>query len=93
MVYVLDKSDRLCGVTYIDWTKSYSKIPKATCEMLEGQCGGLEIDFNCGKPNDKYPERVISMSCEGKGKSEIIAQLKSLYDTADEPIVEFGTGE
>lgn len=93
MVYILDKSDRLCGVTYIDWTKTYSKIPKATCEMLEGQCGGLEIDFHCGKPDDKSPEKVIEMSCVGKGKSEIITQLKSLYNTADEPIVEFDTGE
>lgn len=38
MVYKLDDADKLCGVTYIDWSKKYSKIPKATCEMIQPKC-------------------------------------------------------
>lgn len=38
MVYKLDDADKLCGVTYIDWSKKYSKIPKATCETIKQQC-------------------------------------------------------
>ena len=53
MVYVLDKADRLCGVSYIDWSKRYSQIPKATCEQLEGQCDGIQIDFDCSLDNGK----------------------------------------
>lgn len=47
MVYKLDESDKLCGVTYIDWSKKYSKIPKATCEMIQPKCssgGGGSYD-------------------------------------------------
>lgn len=38
MVYKLDDADKFCGVTYIDWSKKYSKIPKATCETIKQQC-------------------------------------------------------
>lgn len=38
MVYKLDDADKLCGVTYIDWSKKYSPIPKATCEMIQPKC-------------------------------------------------------
>lgn len=38
MVYKLDDADKLCGVTYIDWSKKYSKIPKATCETIQPKC-------------------------------------------------------
>lgn len=38
MVYKLDDADKLCGVNYIDWSKKYSKIPKATCEMIQPKC-------------------------------------------------------
>lgn len=46
MVYKLDDADKLCGVTYIDWSKKYSKIPKATCETIKQQCssGGGSSD-------------------------------------------------
>lgn len=47
MVYKLDEADKLCGVTYIDWSKKYSKIPKATCEMIQPKCssgGGGSYD-------------------------------------------------
>ena len=53
MVYKLDEADKLCGVTYIDWSKKYSPIPKATCEMLKQQCGS-------GEGSDTTPE----LSCE-----------------------------
>ena len=38
MVYKLDDADKLCGVTYIDWSKKYSPIPKATCDTIKQQC-------------------------------------------------------
>lgn len=47
MVYKLDDADKLCGVTYIDWSKKYSKIPKATCETIHPKCssgGGGSYD-------------------------------------------------
>lgn len=47
MVYKLDDADKLCGVNYIDWSKKYSKIPKATCEMIQPKCssgGGGSYD-------------------------------------------------
>lgn len=52
MVYKLDNADKLCGVTYIDWSKKYSKIPKATCETIKQKCssGGYyddAVDLNC----------------------------------------------
>lgn len=54
MVYKLDDADKLCGITYIDWSKKYSKIPKATCETIKQQCssggGGSSddaLDLSC----------------------------------------------
>lgn len=54
MVYKLDDADKLCGVTYIDWSKKYSPIPKATCETIKQQCssggGGSSddaLDLSC----------------------------------------------
>lgn len=54
MVYKLDDADKLCGVTYIDWSKKYSPIPKATCETIKQQCssggGGSSddaVDLSC----------------------------------------------
>lgn len=38
MVYKLDKADQRCDVTYVDWSKKYSPIPKATCEMIQPKC-------------------------------------------------------
>lgn len=103
MVYVLDKADRLCGVSYIDWSKRYSQIPKATCEQLEGQCDGIQIDFDCsldnGKGNGVTPtptpipeEKVIDMACVGKGKEDIIEDLKKLTEDGEDPILEIETG-
>lgn len=103
MVYVLDKADRLCGVSYIDWSKRYSQIPKATCEQLEGQCDGIQIDFDCsldnGKGNGVTPtptpipeEKVIDMTCVGKGKEDIIEDLKKLTKDGEDPILEIETG-
>lgn len=102
MVYVLDKADRLCGVSYIDWSKRYSQIPKATCEQLEGQCDGIQIDFDCsldnGKGNGVTPtptpipeEKVIDMACVGKGKEDIIEDLKKLAKDGEDPILEIET--
>ena len=103
MVYVLDKADRLCGVSYIDWSKRYSQIPKATCEQLDGQCDGIQIDFDCsldnGKGNGVTPtptpipeEKVIDMACVGKGKEDIIKDLKKLAEDVEDPILEIETG-
>lgn len=54
MVYKLDDADKLCGVTYIDWSKKYSPIPKATCETIKPKCssggGGSSddaLDLSC----------------------------------------------
>lgn len=54
MVYKLDDADKLCGVTYINWSKKYSPIPKATCETIKQQCssggGGSSddaLDLSC----------------------------------------------
>lgn len=47
MVYTLDKADQRCDVTYVDWSKKYSPIPKATCEMIQPKCssgGGGSYD-------------------------------------------------
>lgn len=47
MVYKLDKADQRCDVTYVDWSKKYSPIPKATCDMIQPKCssgGGSYID-------------------------------------------------
>lgn len=47
MVYTLDKADQRCDVTYVDWSKRYSPIPKATCEMIQPKCssgGGGSYD-------------------------------------------------
>lgn len=103
MVYVLDKADRLCGVSYIDWSKRYSQIPKATCEQLDGQCDGIQIDFDCsldnGKGNGVTPtptpipeEKVIDMACVGKGKEDIIEDLKKLAEDGEDLILEIETG-
>lgn len=47
MLYTLDKADQRCDVTYVDWSKKYSPIPKATCEMIQPKCssgGGGSYD-------------------------------------------------
>lgn len=48
MAYKLAEEDKLCGIEYPTY-EGYKPIPKATCEMLETQCGGIEIVFNCDK--------------------------------------------
>ena len=53
MVYALDKADKLCGVTYIDWSKTYSKIPKATCKTIKQKCS-----------SDGYYDDAVDLSCE-----------------------------
>lgn len=75
MVYTLDKADKLCGVTYIDWSKTYSKIPKATCKTIKQKCssGGYyddAVELNCeelkklihgeDKPKEKTPNEDTS---------------------------------
>lgn len=85
MVYKLDEADKLCGVTYIDWSKKYSPIPKATCEMLRQQCGS-------GEGSDNTPE----LSCEdikkllkGGGSGDIpelsCEEIKKLLKGEDKP--------
>lgn len=85
MVYKLDEADKLCGVTYIDWSKKYSLIPKATCEMLKQQCGS-------GEGSDNTPE----LSCEdikkllkGGGSEDIpelsCEEIKKLLKGEDKP--------
>ena len=57
MVYKLDKADQLCDVIYIDWSKKYSPIPKATCEMLETQCeDNITVNIDCGKKEEAEEE-------------------------------------
>lgn len=99
MVYVLDEADKLCGISYIDWSKRYSQIPKATCEQLDGQCDGIQIDFDCslGNGKDVNPtptpeEKVIEMPCVGKGKEEILKDLEKLAEGGEDPILEIETG-
>lgn len=53
MVYKLDKADQRCDVTYVDWSKKYSPIPKATCDMIQPKCSS-------GGGSDNTPE----LSCE-----------------------------
>jgi len=48
MAYKLAEEDKLCGIEYPTY-EGYKPIPKATCEMLETQCGDIEIVFNCEK--------------------------------------------
>lgn len=85
MVYKLDEADKLCGVTYIDWSKKYSPIPKATCEMLKQQCGS-------GGGSDNTPE----LSCEdikkllkGGGNDDVpelsCEEIKKLLKGEDKP--------
>ena len=85
MVYKLDEADKLCGVTYIDWSKKYSPIPKATCKMLKQQCGS-------GEDSDNTPE----LSCEdikkllkGGGSEDIpelsCEEIKKLLKGEDKP--------
>lgn len=54
MVYKLDDADKLCGIDYIDWSKKYSPIPKATCDMIQPKCS------SGGGGSDNTPE----LSCE-----------------------------
>ena len=51
MAYKLAEEDKLCGIEYPTY-EGYKPIPKATCEMLETQCGGIEIVFNCDKKKE-----------------------------------------
>ena len=85
MVYKLDEADKLCGVTYIDWSKKYSPIPKATCEMLKQQCVS-------GEGSDNTPE----LSCEdikkllkGVGSEDVpelsCEEIKKLLKGEDKP--------
>nr|DAW09281.1 MAG TPA: hypothetical protein [Caudoviricetes sp.] len=53
MVYKLAEEDKTCGVEYINWDKHYSPIPKATCEMLKGQC-----------PSCSGDEDAVEITCE-----------------------------
>lgn len=52
MTYKLAEEDKLCGIEYPTY-EGYKPIPKATCEMLETQCGGIEIVFNCEKKKEE----------------------------------------
>lgn len=58
MVYKLEEADKLCGVEYIDWTKKYSAIPKATCEMIAPKCDSISVVLDCGKtkPEEEKPK-------------------------------------
>lgn len=83
MVYKLDDADKLCGVTYIDWSKKYSKIPKATCETIKQQCssggGGSSddaLDLSCEeikkllKGEDKPKEDKPKENTPNEGNKE-----------------------
>lgn len=85
MVYKLDEADKLCGVTYIDWSKKYSPIPKATCEMLKQQCGS-------GEGSDNTPELTcedIKKLLKGGGSEDIpelsCEEIKKLLKGEDKP--------
>lgn len=85
MVYKLDEADKLCGVTYIDWSKKYSPIPKATCEMLKQQCGS-------GDGSDNTPELTcedIKKLLKGEGSEDIpelsCEEIKKLLKGEDKP--------
>jgi len=52
MAYKLAEEDKLCGIEYPTY-EGYKPIPKATCEMLETQCGSIEVVFNCEKKKEE----------------------------------------
>lgn len=56
MVYTLDKADQRCDVTYVDWSKKYSPIPKATCEMIQPKCSS-------GGGGGSYDD-LVELKCE-----------------------------
>nr|DAE81800.1 MAG TPA: hypothetical protein [Caudoviricetes sp.] len=55
MVYTLDDADKLCGIDYIDWSKKYSPIPKATCEMIQPKCSS---------GGGSYTDDAVELKCE-----------------------------
>lgn len=55
MVYKLDKADQRCDVTYVDWSKKYSPIPKATCDMIQPKCSS---------GGGSYTDDAVELKCE-----------------------------
>lgn len=83
MVYTLDKADQRCDVTYVDWSKKYSPIPKATCEMIQPKCSS-------GGGGGSYDDSV-ELKCEdlkklihGEDKPEEEEKPKEDKPTTDE---------
>lgn len=72
MAYKLAEEDKLCGIEYPTY-EGYKLIPKATCEMLETQCGGIEIVFNCEKKKkeDEKPTPKPTPQPEPKPEPEV----------------------
>lgn len=85
MVYKLDEADKLCGVTYIDWSKKYSPIPKATCEMLKQQCGSGEGSGNTPELSCEDIKKLL----KGGGSEDIpelsCEEIKKLLKGEDKP--------
>lgn len=86
MVYKLEEADKLCGVEYIDWTKKYSAIPKATCETISPKCDSISIVMDCGKPK---PEEEKPKEEEDTGETteqefslvEVMPRVEAKFST------------
>lgn len=98
MVYKLDDADKLCGVTYIDWSKKYSKIPKATCDTIKQQCssggGGSydnSVELKCEDlkkliHGEEKPKEEKEESKEDKSKED--ATPKENEPTPEPPVAD-----
>lgn len=100
MVYKLDKADQRCDVTYVDWSKKYSPIPKATCEMIQPKCssggGGSyddAVELKCEDlkkliHGEEKPKEEKEEPKEDKPKENEPAPSPKVYENTTEPTPE-----
>lgn len=82
MVYKLEEADKLCGVEYIDWTKKYSAIPKATCETISPKCDSISIVMDCGKPKpEEEKPKEESPTEEEFNLLEVFPRVEAKFST------------
>lgn len=85
MAYKLAEEDKLCGIEYPTY-EGYKPIPKATCEMLETQCGGIEIVFNCEKKKEDEKPTPKPTPQPEPTPEEPKPQPNPVEPTPDEPV-------
>lgn len=85
MAYKLAEEDKLCGVIYPTY-EGFKPIPKATCEMLETQCGGIEIVFNCEKKKEDEKPTPKPTPQPEPTPEEPKPQPNPVEPTPDEPV-------